>query len=345
MSTQRRARTRTSSFGTNGREGHDSSAYYARKINGSSSKASNDGHVYSEKPLPPQLENRVLLDSCTSPGRENRLPPRSVHLMVTSPPYGVGKDYDLDLSIDEYRNTLRAAWKETRRLLVPGGRVCINVANLGRKPYIPLHAYIIQDMLRLGFLMRGEIIWDKGSSAGGSTAWGSWMSASNPTIRDEHEYILLFSKGDYQRPKVAGRVNSIGRDEFMSSTRSVWRVEDKTEADVVDEDNIPEELDVGELEVGATVWQMPAESAKRVRHPAPYPVELPKRCIELYTYQDEVVYDPFMGSGTTGVAAIMTNRRFVGYEINPEYQELATGRLQTAWSEKRNEPDAGGPAE
>ena len=149
--------------------------------------------------------NCVLLDSCVSPDKSNRLPPRSVHLMVTSPPYAVGKDYDDDLSLPEYRKLLRGAWKETRRVLAPGGRVCINVANIGRKPYIPLHAYIIQDMERLGFLMRGEIIWDKGSSAGSSTAWGSWMSASNPCIRDQHEYILVFSKDGYQRPKVDDR--------------------------------------------------------------------------------------------------------------------------------------------
>ena len=164
--------------------------------------------------------------------------------MVTSPPYAVGKDYDEDLTLPEYRKLLRGAWKETRRLLVPGGRVCINVANIGRKPYIPLHAYIIQDMERLGFLMRGEIIWDKGSSAGSSTAWGSWLSASNPTIRDQHEYILLFSKEGYRRPKVDGRGDTIGRDQFLDNTRSVWR--------------------------------MTAESAKRVGHPAPFPVELPR---------------------------------------------------------------------
>ena len=233
--------------------------------------------------------------------------------MVTSPPYAVGKDYDEDWSLEEYRAFLKAAWKETKRVLVPGGRVCINVANLGRKPYIPLHAYIIQDMERLGFLMRGEIIWDKGSSAGASTAWGSWRSASNPSIRDQHEYILVFSKDNYRRPRVNGRENSVGRDDFMSSTRSVW--------------------------------EMNSESATRVGHPAPFPVELPKRCIELYTYRDEVVYDPFMGSGTTGVAAVACGRRFVGYETIPEYQERAMQRIHATQTEQLYEPATGESAQ
>ena len=209
--------------------------------------------------------------------------------MVTSPPYAVGKDYDEDLSLSEYRKLLRGAWKETRRVLVPGGRVCINVANIGRKPYIPLHAYIIQDMERLGFLMRGEIIWDKGSSAGSSTAWGSWKSASNPCIRDQHEYILVFSKDGYQRPKVDGRCDTIGRDEFLDNTRSVWH--------------------------------MTAESAKRVGHPAPFPVELPHRWIELvHLRRRDCLRFPFTGSGATGVAAMSCGRRIVGYEMNADYQ-------------------------
>lgn len=127
------------------------------------------------------------------------LPDNSVHLMVTSPPYNVGKEYDQNLSFTEYREFLKSVWKEVYRVLVPGGRACINIANLGRKPYIPLHTFIIKDMLDIGFLMRGEIIWNKGSSASPSTAWGSWLSAKNPTLRDVHEYILVFSKDTFKR--------------------------------------------------------------------------------------------------------------------------------------------------
>ena len=150
------------------------------------------------------------------------LPDCSVHLMVTSPPYNVGKDYDEDLSLEEYLAFLKRVWKETYRVLVSGGRACINVANVGRKPYIPLHAFIMRDMIDLGFLIRGEIIWDKAASASSSTAWGSWQSASNPTFRDTHEYILVFSKGGFRREKIDGRENTILKDQFLEFTKSVW---------------------------------------------------------------------------------------------------------------------------
>ena len=223
------------------------------------------------------------------------LPDASVHLMVTSPPYNVGKEYDDDLSLDEYRSFLKRVMREVHRVLVPGGRVCFNIANLGRRPYLPMHRYIIEDLQDLGFLMRGEIIWDKGSSASSSTAWGTWMSATNPVLRDVHEYILVLCKDTWRRPRVDGRKSTISRDDFLECTRSVW--------------------------------QFPAESARRVGHPAPFPVELPRRCIQLYTYAGEVVLDPFMGSGATAEAAMNTGRRFVGFEVSEEYRALAYRRL------------------
>ena len=227
------------------------------------------------------------------------LPDCSVHLMVTSPPYNVGKEYDADLTLQQYREFLAGVMAEVYRVLVPGGRVCFNIANVGRRPYIPLHRYVIEDLEGLGFLMRGEIIWNKAASASSSTAWGSWQSPANPTLRDVHEYILVFSKGTFRRPRHEGRKPTIGRDDFLELTRSVW--------------------------------QFPAESARRIGHPAPFPVELPRRCIELFTYSDEVVLDPFMGSGTTAVAALRTGRRFVGYETSPEYVALAQRRLAGAY--------------
>jgi site-specific DNA-methyltransferase (adenine-specific) len=221
----------------------------------------------------------------------------SVHLMVTSPPYNVGKDYDEDLSLDEYLAFLRKVWTEVYRVLVPGGRACVNVANLGRKPYIPLNGLIAKEMIDLGFLMRGEIIWDKAASSSTSTAWGSWQSASNPTLRDTHEYILVFSKGSFRRDKMDGRASTISREEFLEFTKSVWEI--------------------------------PSESARKVKHPAPFPVELPYRLIQLYTFSDEIVLDPFMGSGQTALAALKAGRHYIGYEINGEYLELAKNRIQT----------------
>jgi len=148
------------------------------------------------------------------------LPDCSVHLMVTSPPYNVGKEYDEDLTLDEYLAFLQRVWKETQRVLVPGGRMCINVANLGRKPYIPLHAFIAEQAIALGFLMRGEIIWNKAASASPSTAWGSWKSAGNPTLRDVHEYILVFCKDTFKRSWSSAKIPSSARTPPNAKTPS-----------------------------------------------------------------------------------------------------------------------------
>ncbi len=231
---------------------------------------------------------------CKSSESMDELPDSSIHLMVTSPPYNAQKEYDEDLSLEDYLALLNRVWMETYRVLVPGGRVCINVANLGRKPYIPLHGFIIEQMLSIGFLMRGEVIWDKAASASPSTAWGSWMSASNPVLRDVHEYILVFCKAGFKRPK-GERENTIQKEDFLAWTKSVW--------------------------------QFQAVQARSVGHPAPFPIELPHRCIQLYTYKDDVVLDPFAGSGTTCLAAAQDDRHFVGYEINQAYCTLAEKRI------------------
>lgn len=286
----KRPTTSTSAFGSPGRISHDASPFYESRLY--TGMATEKKLAYTENQIPPQFLNQVV---CASAEKMKELPDSSVHLMVTSPPYNVGKEYDTDLTLEEYLDFLRSIWSEVFRVLVPGGRACINIANLGRKPYIPLHAFILNDMLRLGFLMRGEVIWDKAASASSSTAWGSWRSASNPALRDVHEYILIFSKDTYRRPKMKDRENTISRDDFLAYTKSVWT--------------------------------FPAESAKRVGHPAPFPVELPKRLIELYTYTGEVVLDPFMGSGQTAIAAVQTMRHYVGYELNSQYAALARERI------------------
>ena len=174
-SNRRKKGTQTSSFGSPGRRGHDSTPFYTSKLYEGLPKE--EKVKYIENPIPSQFIDKVF---CKSSEKMEELPDNGVHLMVTSPPYNVGKDYDENLTLEEYLTFLKNVWVEVYRVLVPGGRICINIANLGRKPYIPLHAFIVEDMLDLGFLMRGEIIWNKASSASPSTAWGSWLSASNP---------------------------------------------------------------------------------------------------------------------------------------------------------------------
>jgi DNA modification methylase len=283
--------TQTSPFGSPGRINHDSTTFYTSRLyEGLPAEKRTE---YIETPVPSQFLDKVF--GKTSENMEE-LPDNSVHLMVTSPPYNVGKEYDENMTLKQYREFLKRVWEEVYRVLVPGGRACINIANLGRKPYIPLHAFVVEDMLDLGFLMRGEIIWSKASSSSPSTAWGSWLSAANPTLRDIHEYILIFSKGMFSRNNACRRRSTISKGEFLEFTKSVW--------------------------------EFPAEPARGVGHPAPFPVELPYRLLQLYTFEGEVILDPFMGSGQAAIAAIRTNRHYVGYEINEEYVKLAERRIK-----------------
>ncbi len=283
-------KTTTSSFGSPGRRSHDASPFYTSRLY--DGLPGEQEVVFAENPIPPASIDQVF---CRSAENMAELPDNSVHLMVTSPPYNVGKEYDSNLSLADYLAFLERVWREVYRLLVVGGRACINVANLGRRPYIPLHGLIASSMQSTNFLMRGEIIWNKAASASPSTAWGSWKSASNPTLRDVHEYILVFSKGAYKRPNPLGRQSTITDEEFLEFTKSVWT--------------------------------FPAEPASNIGHPAPFPVQLPYRLIQLYSFRDEVVLDPFMGSGQTALAALKAARHYVGYDINAEYVELAQRRI------------------
>ena len=284
--------TSTSAFGTQGRVNHDSTGFYNSNLYAASAAGTAPTVAGKDREFPEELKNRIILGTAE---RMTEIPDNSVHLMITSPPYNVSKEYDDDLSLDEYLTLLEHAFRETYRVLVNGGRACINVANVGQKPYIPLSDHISRLMIEIGFKMRGEIIWNKAASAAPSTAWGSWMSAANPTLRDIHEYILVFSKGDYSRKKGTKR-NTISHDDFIEWTKSIWT--------------------------------MKAESAKRVGHPAPFPEELPYRLIQLYSFEDDVVLDPFMGSGTTAMAALRSNRFYVGYDIKEEYIRLAMRRIE-----------------
>jgi len=287
---QKNGGTKTSSFGSPGRIGHDSSSFYKSRLYEEQNKERNV--EYTENEIPSKFLDKII---CSSSENMKELPDSSVHLIVTSPPYNVGKEYDDNLTLSEYLAFLKRVWKEIYRVLVPGGRVCINVANLGRKPYIPLASFIIEDMLDLGFLMRGEVIWNKATSASPSTAWGTWLSPRNPILRDIHEYILIFCKDTFTRENLQERESTISRNEFLEFTKSVWT--------------------------------FPAVSARKIGHPAPFPKELPYRCIQLYTFEGEIVLDPFIGSGQTAIAAIESGRHFVGYDIDEGYVRHANERI------------------
>ena len=280
-------RTETSSFGVSARVGHNADKFYQSNLyQGIQLIEAKDK---TENHLSDDIVNKIYAHSSED---MKELLDNSVHLMITSPPYNVTKEYDQNLTLQDYLQLLDNVMRETYRVLVDGGRACVNVANLGRKPYIPLTDYVGRIMADIGYNYRGQIIWDKAASSGGSCAWGSWQSAANPILRDVHEYILVFSKGSMSRKK--GK-DTIKKEDFLDWTKSIWK--------------------------------MNAESARRVNHPAPFPEELPHRLINLYSFEGDVVLDPFMGSGTTAVVALKNKRRFVGYDISEEYIKIANNRI------------------
>lgn len=287
MKEKEKKRTETSAFGVSARIGHNSDKFYKSNLYSGITLVEED--PIEDNIIPSNYLNKIFTHSSEV---MTELPNNSVHLMITSPPYNVTKEYDQNLTLQQYLTLIENVMRETYRVLINGGRACINIANVGRKPYIPLSDYINRIMIDIGYNFRGEIIWDKGASVGGSCAWGSWKSASNPSLRDVHEYILVFSKGSLKRNS---GISTITSEDFMAWTKSIWK--------------------------------MNTESAKRVKHPAPFPLELPHRLINLYSYKNDIVLDPFMGSGTTAIAAVRNNRNFIGYDISEEYTKIATERL------------------
>lgn len=298
-----RRRTSTSNFGVGARESHDASGFYGRFR---APDISDDSTV----PVPVPVANPFV---CGDSRDMTAVADGSVALVVTSPPYFAGKQYEEELEREgvpasylEYLDMLTEVFAECVRVLEPGGRIAVNVANLGRKPYRSLSADVIHILEHdLGLLLRGELVWQKGEGASGSCAWGSFRSASNPVLRDLSERVIIASKGRFDRARsVAQRAReglphetTMTTDDFLSLT-----------------------LDV---------WSLPPESARRIGHPAPFPVELPEQLIRLYTYVDDLVLDPFMGSGSTLVAAARLGRRYIGYELDPAYVELARERVTT----------------
>jgi site-specific DNA-methyltransferase (adenine-specific) len=313
----RRRPTSTSAFGVGRREAHDSSTFYARFT---PPRVSDDSTVGARA-----AQNAIWVGDARDMDRWGQVADNSVALVVTSPPYFAGKEYEAVLGVgsvpadyDAYLGMLHDVFSQCFEKLEPGGRIAVNVANLGRKPYRSLSRDVIDLLERLGYLLRGEIIWQKSHAAGGSCAWGTYQRPGNPVLRDVSERIIVASKGRFDRAIAPDEraaeglphEGTITMDEFVDST--------------------------------IDVWDIPTESATRVGHPAPFPVELPRRLIELYTYRGDLVLDPFMGSGSTAVAAVRTERHYVGFDTDEAYVALAERRV----AEERaagSESGTGGP--
>ena len=292
--------TQTSKFGVSLRENHDASPFYEQFP-----KLKED--LAAEPQKPAALDRLYTGDSRNMKAVANN----SVALVVTSPPYFAAKEYELErgqggvpASYAEYLKMLSDVFRECWRVLEPGGRIAVNVANLGRKPYRSLSSDIIHILQNdLGFLLRGEVIWLKAEGASGSCAWGSFGSAGNPVLRDVTERVIVASK------------LRMGR---------AFTKKEREEKGFPHKDTISKELF---MELTLDVWKFKPESAKRVGHPAPFPLELPLRFIELLTYEGDLVLDPFIGSGTTAIAARETGRHFVGYDLDKKYIALSKKRL------------------
>jgi site-specific DNA-methyltransferase (adenine-specific) len=308
--TPRRRPTTTSAFGVGRREAHDSSPFYARFT---PPLLSDDDRVNA-----PAVVDTIWTGDARHMDSDGQIADGSVALVVTSPPYFAGKEYEAALGVGHvpadyhaYLGMLDAVFDQCFTKLEPGGRIAVNVANLGRKPYRSLSRDVIDLLEGRGYLLRGEIIWQKSHAAGGSCAWGTYQRPGNPVLRDVSERIVVASKGRFDRAvnpatrQAEGLPSegTISMDEFVDATTDIWDI--------------------------------PTESATRVGHPAPFPVELPRRLIELYTYRGDLVLDPFMGSGSTAVAAVRTERHYVGFDTDGEYVALAERRVA---EERANEP-------
>ena len=305
--TRRRLATTTSDFGSGKRESHDATSFYDRF---NPPVISGDARVES----PAEVDRLFCGDARVM--TNDQVADRSVALLVTSPPYFTGKEYETDMAVGhvpssyvEYLKMIHDVLAVSLAKLEPGGRMAVNVANLGRKPYRSLSADVISILQDdLGMLLRGEVIWQKARGAGGSCAWGSFRSPQNPVLRDVTERVIIASKGRFDR--------ALRRPERQ-------------------ERGLPYEATIETddfLEATIDVWEIPTASATRVGHPAPFPIDLPRRLIELYTFRDDLVLDPFIGSGTTAVAAVQTGRRYVGFDTEAAYIELAERRIAEARS-------------
>ena len=283
------------------RESHDASGFYERFT---PPVLTDDDEVAASA-----VKDKIIVGDAR---RMEEVDDRSVALVVTSPPYFAGKEYEEALgeghvpaSYLEYLAMLEAVFAECVRTLEPGGRIAVNVANLGRKPYRSLSADVIailQD--RLGLLLRGEVVWHKAKGASGSCAWGSFRSPTNPVLRDLTERVVIASKGRFDRALSAAARRQQGLPWQVSVTKDEF------------------------IEATTDVWEIPSERATRVGHPAPFPVELPLRLIELFTYRGDLVLDPFMGSGSTAAAAVRSDRHYVGYDTEAEYVRIAEERVR-----------------
>jgi site-specific DNA-methyltransferase (adenine-specific) len=226
--------------------------------------------------------------------------PNSIDLIVTSPPYNVDIEYEGyrdDIPYEKYLEFTEKWLRIAYELLKPDGRMCLNIPldkSKGRtgEGFQSVYADVVTIAKKVGFKYFSTIIWNEGNISR-RTAWGSFASASAPYVIAPVEAIVLLYKHNWKKLKEG--ISDISPEEFKQWTLGLWT--------------------------------FPGENPKRVEHPAPFPAELPKRCIKLFSYIGDVVLDPFVGSGTTLITAYMLRRKAIGIDISRKYCEIARKRL------------------
>jgi len=238
--------------------------------------------------------NTIVLGDCTN---KDLLKESSIDLTVTSPPYNLDKPYNSTEDLTPYEdyllfldNVLANIYTWTK----PTGRLCLNIPlDTTKNGPTPIYKDILNIALVNDWLYNTTIVWDK-VATNRKTSWGSWMSASAPYVIAPVEIMLVLYKDDWKRNTKG--TSTIGRDEFLAYTQGLWR--------------------------------FTGQSTKTFNHPAPFPEDLPYRCIQLFSYKEDTILDPFSGSGTTAKVAQDLKRNFVGIEIDPTYHKTSIQRLE-----------------
>jgi len=224
-----------------------------------------------------------------------------INLIITSPPYNLSIEYGQhndSINYEDYLNWTKKWLQKSYELLTDDGRICVNIPlDKNKNGLKSIYADFVNVAKNVGFKYQSTIVWNE-QNISRRTAWGSWLSASAPYVIAPVEMIVVMYKKQWKRLKKG--ISTIERDEFIEWTNGVWTFS--------------------------------GESKKKIGHPAPYPVELPKRCIKLFSYKDDIILDPFLGSGTTLISAYREGRKAIGVEIDKSYVNLAIERIKKEFS-------------
>lgn len=245
-----------------------------------------------------KFANRIICGDSEKVLRE--IPAASIDIIITSPPYNFGLEYKDDekndtVRWDEYFKKLDAIWRECARVLKPGGRLCLNVQPLF-SDYIPTHHLMSRQLLNHGLIWKGEILWEKNNYNCKYTAWGSWKSPSMPYLKYTWEFVEVFSKDTHKKTGEPSKADITG-DEFKKWVYAKWSI-------------------------------APERNMKEYDHPAMFPKELATRLMKLFSYQGDIVLDPFNGAGTTTLCAAETGRKYIGVDISPKYCKISEKRIR-----------------